>query len=338
MPERDFLQLFKFCPRLEEMEVFSKAYWNWDRVFVDNVVIFCHGVRRLHLTTSYGSANSENNTNHTPDPMRAEIVIFDKAVPDSAQASSTLGVDAAGSPLPFDPMVELVKLYPELVSYDARCVRFHNRALMTLQQTCRQLERLDLTLCQELSSKAVDRFPRNAPTLKHFSASQILLRIEDLIEAAEEHDRAVATHGNNIIASEQKPRWWTCQDLETFIIGVKNPVLPCASRGFDLQSELATYFQSYFRYGQVGSSSKAHGIGNSSSGGGHGSSHQGSEQLNDHIQYYTFVLFQQLGRLRKLTRLALHEDVLISRCNVRPRTCSSRLIATLEWTFSARGS
>ncbi|KAI1316457.1 hypothetical protein EDD11_009947 [Mortierella claussenii] len=308
----------------------------------------------------------------------------------STMARSTTTATAAIVPeLPYDPVIELIKLFPELLSYDARYVRFQDRTLVTLQQTCRQLERLDLESCREVSSKAVDMFLRHSPTLKYFSASRIKLRIEDIIVVMEERKRVLKDaltlnktkkkelereqrrrsrmmqksrrrmdsedgpvsdddddEDDEYDSDEQEdededddndeenrdeeelfeqfniqgpPKWWVCEGLETFIIGVMTPSVPMNStsypyrdRGWDLQRERAADFQFYYRDQQGGSGSSNSGAGSGSTGHGYGNSKDtskknGSSQREyDHTQYCTFVLFEQLGRLKKLKRIELH--------------------------------
>ncbi|KAG0213941.1 hypothetical protein BGX28_003119 [Mortierella sp. GBA30] len=325
MTERDFLELIQFCPLLEELDVFSTIYWGWRRSFLETVAKACPRIRHLHLTTNYETAASEND-NSNAHAMQAGIVIFHETPQDQTHSPADPAGDSfsfnalslldptlssSSSPFPsslltssspYDPVVELIKLFPALLSYDARYVRFQDKALVTLQQHCRQLESLDLTSCREVSSKAVDWFLRRAPTLRHFSASRIMLRIEDMIESVECHKRA-ATFSGGISTVSEPPRWWACENLETFIVGIKNPALSSSSRN-DLRSEHTTDFQFYYRDYQGGSSSHNY------SGSGPGSkstlTQHDQQKQYDHTQYCTYVLFQQLGRLRKLKRLELH--------------------------------
>lgn len=348
MMEPEFVRLIRLCPLLEEMDVFSTIYWGWSKSFLERVAQSCPRIRHLHLTTNYVVGGQDNPPNHAgiviheppqeqPQPAATHTELGPIAggtaaptVAAGAMTSPAAGIIAMsqepGTPGSFDPVAGLITLFPDLLSYDARYVRFQDRTLVTLQQTCRQLERLDLTYCREVSSKAVDWFLRNTPTLKHFFASQTLLRIEDLIESAEEHDRVVAAVAEAArkrkMCQEQLngecrdpdlddldpdmeieeplmssyPRWWACEGLETFVIGIKSPMLQGSDRGYDHQVERAD-LQFYYRDYQVGSSSAA----SSSTLVGGASSKQ-----YDHTQYCTFTLFQQLGRLRRLKRLELH--------------------------------
>ncbi|KAG0325716.1 hypothetical protein BGZ99_000236 [Dissophora globulifera] len=344
--EQGFVQLIKRCPLLEEMDVFSTIYWSWSPKFLKTVAQSCAGLRHLHLTTNYDTDGLEN---HSGGTMYAGMVIIHDPLPDHHHSLTLPSPGIAGGPLndglfavpassamhgqdlstslspslprpsPYDPVVELIKLFPALHSYDARYVRFQDRALMTLQQTCRHLERLDLTSCREVTSKAVDRFLRHMPTLKHFTGSRILLKIEDLIEAADEHHRAVAVNASaaaddaaTTVAPPQ-PLWWACNDLETFIIGVKNPTPPGSQpRENDLQAEQTADYQFYYRDYQGGPSTvttaAASGATHRSGSGsrGAGTATIPPERPYDHTQYCTFVLFQQLGRLRRLRRVELH--------------------------------
>ncbi|KAF9957322.1 hypothetical protein BGZ65_002130, partial [Modicella reniformis] len=355
MMEQEFVRLLKLCPLLEEMDVFSTIYWGWNKNFLQTIARSCPMIQHLHLTTNYVTGGSDNS--NPPGSMQAGFIIIHETPQEQPQptwiqagvtgpaattittaaaaaaASSTVdassdilvaaGLVAPGQtpsslPAPCDPVIELIKLFPQLLSYDARYVRFQDRTLVTLQQTCRQLERLDLTSCREVSSKAVDWFLRHTPTLKHFSASRTFLRIEDLVESAEKHDAAAAAvsaarkkrmyqegsgedhcYDQYVVAEESTSlpkRWWVCDGLETFIIGVRSPG---QGRGIDLQAEQAADFQVHYRECHSGSSSAA--AGGSSQGKGTGFS-----KLYDHTQYCTFVLFQQLGRLRQLKHLELH--------------------------------
>ncbi|KAF9354031.1 hypothetical protein BGX26_008205 [Mortierella sp. AD094] len=351
--EQDFVRLLRLCPLLEEMDVFSTIYWGWTRKFLTTVSQSCPKVKHLHLTTNYATGGGDGTDSPAGGPMQAGLVIFHQTPPEQLQpqnmvtfpggangisgptngdahaastAATNPGQEQPAPTQPFDPVVELIKLYPALLSYDARYVRFQDRTLMTLQQQCQQLESLDLTSCREVSSKAINWFLRHIPTLKHFSGSRILLRIEDLIESAEEHDRIVAANADIRANAENlssvmestppspdldikvpEPRWWVCEGLETFIIGLKNPVLPGSERDFDLQGERVADFQYYYRDYQ-GSGSSSGGARDSSQQGGSSGAHQfgpGYKQY-DHTQYCTFVLFEQLGRLRRLKRLELH--------------------------------
>ncbi|KAF9401684.1 hypothetical protein BGX21_000942 [Mortierella sp. AD011] len=332
--EHDFVRLLRLCPLLEEMDVYSTIYWGWSRKFIETVSQSCPRVKHLHLTTNYNISGSDGIDTPAGGPMQAGLVIFHQTPPEQllSQDNATFPGDAnsingytngdvhatstpaansdqeqPASTQPFNPVVELIKLYPALLSYDARYVRFQDRTLITLQQQCRQLESLDLTCCREITSKAINWFLRHVPTLKHFSGSRVLLRIEDLIESAEEHDRIVAANANIRANTENpsstdiktpEPRWWACKGLETFIIGLKNPVLPGSERDFDLQGEHTADYQYYYRDYQGSGSS---------SGGASGARQFGSgNKQYDHTQYCTFVLFEQLGRLRRLKRLELH--------------------------------
>ncbi|KAG0004326.1 hypothetical protein BGZ79_009644 [Entomortierella chlamydospora] len=342
--EHDFVRLLRLCPLLEEMDVYSTIYWGWSRKFIETVSQSCPRVKHLHLTTNYNISGSDGIDTPAGGPMQAGLVIFHQTPPEQllsqdnatfpsgansingytngdVHATSTSAADSdQGQPAsmqPFNPVVELIKLYPALLSYDARYVRFQDRTLITLQQQCRQLESLDLTSCREITSKAINWFLRHVPTLKHFSGSRVLLRIEDLIESAEEHYRIVAANADIRANAENlspmmgstplpqdldiktpEPRWWACEGLETFIIGLKNPVPPGSERDFDLQGEHTADYQYYYRDYQ----------GSGSSSGGASGARQfgpGNKQY-DHTQYCTFVLLEQIGRLRRLKRLELH--------------------------------
>ena len=353
MMEQEFVRLLKLCPLLEEMDVFSTTYWDWNRTFLHTVAQSCPRIRHLHLTTNY--VTGENiaggiTLRETPyGPLPAPVpgtamgtaIAMANAGPGSGSTGltmatpdvSTAGFATVGQesstltsvPPPYDPVVELIRLFPALRSYDARYVRFQDRTLMALQQTCRHLEHLDLTSCREVSSKAVDWFLRHMPTLRHFSASQTILRIEDLIESAREYDRAMAAAAANAAARKRRmcqeelsssseddtmefeetslslpPRWWVCDQLETFIIGVKNPTPPGHHNEFDLHAQRVADFQFYYRDQQGASSSSS-----SSSAAASMATVSGSSG-SDYIQYCTFTLFEQLGRLRRLKRLELH--------------------------------
>ncbi|KAK3812947.1 MAG: hypothetical protein J3Q66DRAFT_40594 [Benniella sp.] len=358
MMEQEFVRLLKLCPLLEEMDVFSTTYWDWNRTFLHTVAQSCPRIRHLHLTTNY--ITGENiaggptpgitlrETPYGPPPahipgtaMGTTIAMTNAgsgsgstgptiATPDISTAGfATVGQESSiltSAPPPYDPVVELIRLFPALRSYDARYVRFQDRTLMALQQTCRHLEHLDLTSCREVSSKAVDWFLRHMPTLRHFSASQTVLRIEDLIESAREYDRAMAAAAANAAARKRRmcqeelsssseddtmefeetslslpPRWWVCDRLETFIIGVKNPTPPGHHNEFDLHAQRVADFQFYYRDQQGASSSSS----SSSSAAASIATVSGSSG-SDYIQYCTFTLFEQLGRLRRLKRLELH--------------------------------
>ncbi|KAF8937057.1 hypothetical protein BGZ58_003310 [Dissophora ornata] len=325
MLEQGFVRLIKRCPLLEEMDVFSTIYWGWSPKFLTTVAQSCPKIRHLHLTSNYNTEHLENNHGGA---MQAGIVILHETPQELPPTSNIVNGNAnnatsepstftpSPSP-PYDPVVELIKLFPSLLSYDARYVHFQDRALRTLQQTCSHLERLDLTSCREVSSKVVDNFLRHASTLKHFSARRTVLRIEDLIEATEEHDRIVSANASRVAKSNgmedldivvPQPRWWACDELETFIIGVKNPVAPGKQqRNFDLQAERDDDLQFYYRDYQGGpSSSDGSGSGSAGFGSRGGSATAPLKRPYDHTQYCTFVLFQQLGRLRRLKQLELH--------------------------------
>ncbi|KAF9114356.1 hypothetical protein BGX27_011097 [Mortierella sp. AM989] len=331
MAEEDFMKLLRLCPLLEEMDVFSTIYWSWSRRFLKAVSGSCPKIKHLHLTTNYAVGGGDaSDSLPTGGSMQAGIVIFHETPqehlsPQNNAAAVNPGQEQPNLQPPYDPVGELIKMYPGLYSYDARYVRFQDRALETLQHNCRHLESLDLTSCREVSSKAIHWFLRNMPTLKHFSGSRIVLRIEDLIESAEEHDRIVAKNdeikrrANNVENGylmtelppnsgirDPGPKWWVCGGLETFIIGIKNPIPPGTERDFDLQGERTADFQYYYRdYQGSGSSSGAKDNSQQGGNGGRPRFVPGYNQY-DHTQYCTFVLFQQLGRLRRLKRLELH--------------------------------
>ncbi|KAI7816213.1 hypothetical protein BC939DRAFT_533754 [Gamsiella multidivaricata] len=338
MLERGFVRLLRLCPLLEELDVFSTIYWGWSRQFLSTVAQSCPEIRHLHLTTNYVTGGTDGIPE---DPMHAGIVIFHETPLEQLDPPGMTAIDGAGEvgnasagvmtnistvagtmdiqgpssaastiPSPYDPVIELIKLYPALLSYDARYVRFRDSTLQTLQQHCQYLERLDLTCCREVSSKAIDHFLRYVPTLKHFSASRARLRIEDMVESAERHDRYVQATSEDPSTTDSVPskdlqplpRWWACEGLETFIIGVQNPSAG-SGRDFDYQAERAADFQFYYRdyQGQSSSSSSSrHG------GGSEKAATAAAARGYDHTRYCTFVLFQQLGRLRKLKRLELH--------------------------------
>ncbi|KAF9352608.1 hypothetical protein BGX34_012068 [Mortierella sp. NVP85] len=350
MMEQEFVRLLKLCPLLEEMDVFSTTYWDWNRTFLQTVAQSCPRIQHLHLTTNY--VTGENiaggvtlrETPYGPPPAPLPETAMGTAAgsgsgstgltiatPDISTAGfATVGQESStltSVPQPYDPVVELIRLFPALRSYDARYVRFQDRTLMALQQTCRHLEHLDLTSCREVSSKAVDWFLRHMPTLRHFSASQTVLRIEDLIESAREYDRAMAAAAANAAARKRRmcqeelsssseddtmefeetslslpPRWWVCDRLETFIIGVKNPTPPGHHNEFDLHAQRVADFQFYYRDQQGASSSSS----SSSSSAAASMATVSGSSASDYIQYCTFTLFEQLGRLRRLKRLELH--------------------------------
>ncbi|KAF9438888.1 hypothetical protein BGZ76_003574 [Entomortierella beljakovae] len=349
MMEQDFVKLLKLCPHLEEMDVFSTIYWSWTRTFLQTVSQSCPKIKRLHLTTNYNVGGSNSNDGPSvSSSMQAGVIIYHETPqefpplqngPISNGTSNAANTQLNGGILPalptvtstpnqgqsipiFDPVIELIDMYPALLSYDARYVRFQDRALSKLQQHCHNLESLDLTSCKEVSSKAVDKFLRYMPTLKHFSGSQIILRVEDIIELQEEHDRIMAMNEEiranaECLSSEMdsvlqspglktlvpEPRWWACEGLETFVIGIKNPAPPGSDGNFDLQGENSADYLYYYRDIQ-GSGSSSNGA-KANPLGGNVNEGIASGRRYDHTLYCTFILFEQLGRLRRLKRLEL---------------------------------
>ncbi|KAG0055800.1 hypothetical protein BGZ83_007380 [Gryganskiella cystojenkinii] len=291
MTEQDFLSLIRRCPQLEEMDVFSTILWGWSPAFLGNVAKYCPRIRHLHLTTNYVTHEAGGPPGLTNNPASQGVAILDPMDPESQPATTvdnnlTISqelipphqpsmqyhqpVQTAPPSFPegellYDPVIGLIKLYPDLISYDARFVRFQDQALLTLQQHCRHLERLDLTSCREVSSKSLDTFLRWTPTLRHLSASQVMFQVERLIQVSELHQRRHRRHparepsvdpygvdsdmessaeedegedevedeydfengdlDGPLIREELVPRWWACQWLETLILGIQNPAL-----------------------------------------------------------------------------------------------------------------
>ncbi|KAF9578688.1 hypothetical protein BGW38_005401, partial [Lunasporangiospora selenospora] len=314
IPEEDFLRLIARCPLIEEMDVFNTIMWGWQQSFLDAVAQNCPKLRHLHLTTNYNQNDivvplEMDGDFGPPGPnpvVQTGITIHENGGAHAIDPNqSTTNNEQASPPTsqPFDPVVELIRLFPDLLSYDARYVRFQDRALRTIMDHCRFLERLDLTSCREVSSKAVDRYLRYAVTLKHFSAVRIMLDVDDLIEVAERH-RCLDSFTSGSDTALLPPRWWACSELETFIIGVKNPRTPTQPTGsqqgtmtMDILNESAADFRYYYSNGREGSGSGQ--AGSSAKAGADGEEY-------DHVQYCTMVLFQHLGRLTKLKRLELH--------------------------------
>ncbi|GJJ69598.1 hypothetical protein EMPS_01945 [Entomortierella parvispora] len=298
MSEQDFLSLVHRCPLLEEMGVCTTTAWSWSPRFLESVSRSCPRIRHLHLATSHTipleTADNGAVTQHGIVILNNNNVEATAALTNVTQESVLGGLNNPGH-LPFlhphlaqdhqyqstsqtaiaaaaaleeqhqqrlrevyDPIIGLIKLYPDLISYDARFVKFQDHTLRALQQHCRFLERLDLTDCREVSSNALDEFLRWAPTLRHLSANLVMFRMERLIQVSEQHQKHASflakktrvmrdwgIPGGSDLESgiedgfdvdleymedeEEKeelvPQWWACQWLETLILGVQNPSL-----------------------------------------------------------------------------------------------------------------
>ena len=247
---------------------------------------------------------SPDNPGHSPSlhPLLAS----DVTQQDVSQAVTAIGslADAMRAVLRFrrqllqelyDPIVGLIKLYPDLISYEARFVKFQDPTLKVLQQHCRFLERLDLTDCKEVSPNALDEFLRWAPTLRHLSANLVMFRMERLIQVSELHQRRDSLLAKRALASKEReifggsgadsgledwlegdqeyeekdeememeelvPRWWACQWLETLILGVQNPCLnPNKERKFYQPVEVTAESLFYNRDLQGSSSGSGNG-------------------------------------------------------------------------------
>ncbi|KAF9296693.1 hypothetical protein BGZ74_010198 [Mortierella antarctica] len=290
MQEQHFLRLLKHCSLLEEIDVYSTMCWSWSNGFLDAVKQYCPSLRHLHLTTNYVIPAN----NPQPNALGSLVIHETQAQHGSVTPLQVLVVQPYSDShevVAWDPVGELIKKFPNLLSYNARYVQFQDRTLLTLQQHCQRLETLDLTSCREVSSKSLLHFLQSTWTLRHLFADRVVLRIEDMISSDEQN-------------SFQTLRW-TCENLETLVIGIKNP--ECTSTiqstaSNDLQVERTSDLQFYYRQFQ-GSSSSRSGGGSSTSTGRHG---DGYGQSYNHIQLCTYILFQQIGRLRKLRRLELH--------------------------------
>ncbi|KAF9415895.1 hypothetical protein BGZ94_010362 [Podila epigama] len=337
MVEQNFLQLLKFCPHLQELDVYSAVHWSWNDTFLDAVKQACPLIKHMHLTTKFivlhpqyrASQGIAISVQHLP-PLLTQPTDGGQATTAPMQEDHE---DAAT--LSWDPVGNLIKRYPDLQSYNAQYVCFQDQSLLTLEHHCKYLEKLDLMGCRKVTSQGLIRFLRAARCLRHLIAEKTELRIEDMIPRPN-----LRSHDSS--CEKDQEEWWACEQLETLVVGIKNPGDPrdgLSTMTQDLQVECALDSQYYYQHGPSSSSSvnghlfgayheTRHGYG------GHGP----MQRPYNHIQFCTMILFQQLGRFHYLKRLELHGGRLDLgiKC-MDPRDDASPPVQTQEFKKSGKG-